>query len=68
MEDRHLCAPTGRTEGTRSTVLWGKNVAESAGQTPGHSFLPSKPQVAATVTNLAGKRGTTTHKAAHLLP
>lgn len=29
-------------------------VAESAGQTPGHSFLPSKPQVADAVTSLAG--------------
>ena len=29
-------------------------VAESAGQTPGHSFLPSKPQVANAVTSLAG--------------
>lgn len=29
-------------------------VAESAGQTPGSSFLPSKPQVADTVTSLAG--------------
>ena len=29
-------------------------MAESAGQTPGHSFLPSKPQVADTVTSLAG--------------
>lgn len=28
-------------------------VAESAGQTPEHSFLPSKPQVADTVTSLA---------------
>ena len=28
-------------------------MAESAGQTPGHSFLPSKPQVADAVTSLA---------------
>lgn len=28
-------------------------VAESVGQKPGHSFLPSKPQVADTVTSLA---------------
>lgn len=33
--------------------LEGQAVAESAGRTPEHSFLPSKPQVADTVTSLA---------------
>lgn len=40
----------------------GREVPEAAGQTPGHSFWPSEPPVADTVTGVAGNGDTTTHK------
>lgn len=40
----------------------GREVPKAAGQTPGHSFRPSEPQVADRVMGLAGNGDTTTHK------